>query len=64
MSRLYYKKETEEEKEKKAEIKAEISILSFDKKVSFYRMAIKYWWAGDDWLFAKEYALSLINGWK
>lgn len=53
-----------EEIAKKLSIKNDVHSLSFDKQLSFYKMAIKYWWGGDDWLFAQEYALSLIKGWK
>jgi hypothetical protein len=49
---------------KKMFLKHEIRNLSIQDQISFYKMAIKYWWSGDDWLFAQEYALSMIKGWK
>lgn len=33
-------------------------------KIRVYRLAIKYYLNGDDWYFAKSYAISLIGGWK
>ena len=64
MDRLFYEKGSPEEKEKKLSIKNDVHSLSFNEQLSFYKMAIKYWWAGDAWLFAQEYALSLIKGFK
>jgi hypothetical protein len=35
------------------------------KKIRVYALAVKYWFQGDDWKFAKEYAESLVvKGWK
>lgn len=47
---------------RKWQIKYELMDLPLSKKIQFYKMAIKYWMGGDDWLFAQEYALSLIKG--
>jgi len=38
--------------------------LTHYKQFQVYRLAVKYWWQGDDWKKAWEYALSLIAGWK
>lgn len=36
-----------------------------NEKVRVYILALKYWFQGDDWKFAKEYAESLVvKGWK
>ena len=53
-----------EEIVKEAILKNDVHKLSFYKQLEFYKLSIKYWWAGDEWLFAQEYALSLIKGWK
>ena len=53
-----------EEIVKKLIIKNDVHKLSFDKQLEFYKLSIKYWWAGDEWWFAQDYALSLIKGWK
>jgi hypothetical protein len=55
---------TEEEKEENAKLDEKIADLSLFAKFSFYRLAIKYYFSGDDWLFAKGYALSLVAPWE
>ncbi len=52
------------EEERKKYIKDQVRYLSLNKKVSFYKLSIKYWMGGDDWLFAQEYAISLIKGFR
>jgi hypothetical protein len=67
MGRLYYEKDNSEKrikKEKQIAIKNAISDWPLGKKIDFYKMSIKYWWSGDEWLFAQEYALAMMKGWK
>ena len=62
MKRLDMEKQAR--RDKQMAINREVSKLTFAKKYEFYKMAGKYWIGGDDWLFAQEYALSLIKGFK
>jgi len=32
--------------------------------IRIYALAIKYWFQGDDWPKAVEYATALVKGWK
>lgn len=50
-------------KEKKR-LKKEFDKLSLSDKVGIYSLTFKYWFNGDDWDFARGYALSLVKGWK
>ncbi len=51
-------------KEKKR-LKKEFDKLSLSDKVRIYSLTLKYWFNdGDDWDFARGYALSLVKGWK
>ena len=56
--------EQQARRNKQIEINKQVGRLSFSQKFSFYKMAGKYWFGGDDWIFAQEYALSLIKGFK
>ncbi len=53
-----------EEIKEKLRLKKEFDKLALSDKMRIYTLVVKYWAAGDDWDFAKEYALSLIKGWK
>ena len=33
-------------------------------KIRIYMLAIKYWFQGDKWSFAKEYATAIVMGFK
>lgn len=55
---------TPEEIAEKQRLKKEFDKLSLEDKVRVYILAVKYWYSGDDWDFAKGYALSLVKGWK
>ncbi len=34
------------------------------KKLTIYYLAIKYWYCGDDWEYAKEFARFVVNGFR
>lgn len=57
-------KKTEEEKERQRSFNRELGKLSFFKQMQVYKLALKYKIQGDDWLFAQEYALSIVKGFK
>ena len=58
------RKLTQDEIEEKARLKKEIDELSLPEKFNLYQLAIKYYLSGDDWDFAKGYALPLVKGFK
>jgi hypothetical protein len=49
---------------KQCKLRNEIAKLPLGKQLNVYWLAIKYTWQGDDWIFAQEYALSLVKGFK
>ena len=55
---------TPDEKEEIDRVEKGISELDLGKKFQLYKLAIKYYFAGDDWDFAKAYAFSLIKNWR
>jgi len=55
---------TEEEKVENAKVAVAYNQLPLMKKFDFWVMVIRYWYNGDDWDFAKAYAMSVIKGFK
>ena len=37
---------------------------NMDKIIRIYMLAIKYYFKGDDWKFAKEFATTIVKGFK
>jgi hypothetical protein len=48
----------------KKSIDYDIQKLPFTDKIRLHTLAIKYYFKGDDWDFAREYAMSIIKGFK
>ena len=64
---LFYEKDNSEKQERMAKqvaIRNDIAKFPLGKQLSIYWLAVKYVWQGDDWIFAQEYALSLVKGFK
>jgi hypothetical protein len=55
---------TEEQKIENAVVAVDYRKLPMLKKIDFWLMVIKYWYSGDEWDFAKAYAMSVIKGFK
>jgi hypothetical protein len=53
-----------EETQRKNKRKKDFSELSFGDKVEVLKLAVKYYFVGDPWPFAMEYAIALVKGWK
>lgn len=49
---------------KQKDIDKQIAELPISDLPRFYFLSIKYLWNGDKWDFAREYAMSLIRGFK
>ena len=60
---MSFREGKQEDKEDK-DINKKIAELPITDVPRFYFLSIKYYIQGDDWDFAREYAMSLIRGFK